>query len=121
MSKEYLYRYNYTTYDSNTKLYYHKYEIVKHTPCGWWIHDWSYNKKRWVSKTSHKKYAYPTKEAAFKSFKLRKSLETKYLRQRLEYLKEIFRQISNKSATIETIEEQKSFYEILELEFKGDI
>lgn len=48
----------------------HEFEVIKETPCGFWI-DWIFSKK-WVSKTSRKRFAYPTKEQAKASFRIRK-------------------------------------------------
>jgi hypothetical protein len=61
--------------------------MVRETPCGWWIsedktYDWKADRKyrvlqlgsqpHWVSKTSRKKYAYPTRKEALESFLARK-------------------------------------------------
>lgn len=56
----------------NPKLELRDYEVIKETSKGYWIShfpykdlsNWKYLWKKWVSKTSKKKYAYPTKEEA---------------------------------------------------------
>ena len=44
-----------------------EYKIQKHTDKGFWI-DLYWNKKRWVSNSGRKRFAYPTKELALESF-----------------------------------------------------
>jgi hypothetical protein len=55
------------------------YVLFRETPCGYWIipkwanSDHTKEKyKRWISKDSKKRFAYPTKEEALQSFKFRK-------------------------------------------------
>lgn len=55
-----------------------EFPVVSHTPKGVWL-SWGfidengqYTKDRWVSNTSRKKFAYPTKEQALESFIARK-------------------------------------------------
>lgn len=50
------------------------FDCVRETPCGYWIeeptdHD---SKRRWVSKTAGKRYAYPTLTLAWYSYRRRK-------------------------------------------------
>jgi hypothetical protein len=60
----------------NPKLEVKEYETIKETPKGYWISyhpykdlsNWKYYWKKWVSKTSKKKFAYPTKEDALVNF-----------------------------------------------------
>lgn len=51
----------------NPKLELRTYFLVKETPKGFWI---GYNgiKEKWVSKTSKKRFAYPTKKEALNNF-----------------------------------------------------
>lgn len=59
--------------------------VVKHTPCGVWLwHDKRLYGGRWVSKTSNKRWAYPTKKLAWDSFKIRKNRQAGHLRSQLE-------------------------------------
>lgn len=45
------------------------YEVIKETPAGYWIEDWSTKKsKRWVSKTGFKRFAYASKTDAAASY-----------------------------------------------------
>jgi len=61
----------------NPTVSYHEYELHKETDKGYWIrfHCFSVDILRrdckWVSKTSRKRYAYPTKEEALMSFIIR--------------------------------------------------
>jgi hypothetical protein len=57
----------------NPKLEVREYDLLKETPKGYWIGYGSlgynrYNWKKWVSKTSKKRFAYPTKEEALTNF-----------------------------------------------------
>jgi|GEM_PF-1282883 len=65
--------------------------MVKETPCGWWIvgagpYTWG-EKKRWVSKTARKRFAYPTKEEAWTSYKMRKKRQVQIYEARLRRAK----------------------------------
>ena len=54
----------------NAKLNLETYGMLRETPKGYWIGylDFGDLGKRWVSKTSKKRFAYPTKEEALKNF-----------------------------------------------------
>jgi len=43
---------------------------IRKTKCGYWIHLYG-DKEKFILKNSKKKYAYPTKELALNSFKIR--------------------------------------------------
>lgn len=48
------------------------YDVTEETNCGYWISSgWNAKKWKWVSKTSRRRFAYPTKEEAVESFFLR--------------------------------------------------
>ena len=75
--------------------------LVKETPKGYWIsYDHNYKeevpwmKKRWVSKTTRKRYAYPTKEEALENYKARKNRQIKILKSRLEVALKISYELS---------------------------
>jgi len=60
------------------------YDLIRETPKGYWI-GWlwgngSIGYKRWVSKTSRKRYAYPTKEEAMNNFVKRTERRIKILK-----------------------------------------
>jgi len=55
-----------------------QYNLISETPKGYWIEN-GY-KKRWVSKTATKRFAYPTKEEAMQSFIARKKSQINILR-----------------------------------------
>ena len=85
------YRYYNTRYDSD--IHEEVYELVKETPCGYWIvSDYiykrdgflsDYHEKKWVSKTTRKRFAYPTKKEALVSFRARKRNQVKHLNNQL--------------------------------------
>jgi len=55
--------------DGNTSFYISKFKAIRETPCGYWVREPGWAKKeRWVSKTSCKRYAYPTKAEAKTAF-----------------------------------------------------
>lgn len=57
-----------------------EFELLRETPCGYWICTTGFFFwKKWVSKTSRKRYAYPTKEEALKNFKKRTEKRVKIL------------------------------------------
>lgn len=68
-----------------------KYDMVKETPKGYWIGyvspigrrigEWA----RWVSKTSKKRYAYPTKEEALNNFIKRSEKRVKILKHQVTF------------------------------------
>ena len=65
----------------NANIYLHEYDLIKETPKGYWI-GWripSNEKFKWISKTSKKKYAYPTKEEALENLRLRTEVRKKIL------------------------------------------
>jgi hypothetical protein len=68
---------------SYTRLVCHEYNLFKETPKGYWIGYGSlgglHGKQRWVSKTSKKRYAYPTKEEALNNFIKRTERRIEYL------------------------------------------
>lgn len=68
------YRYEIVAYEDGPRIFLWKFNLVKETPKGYWIsmgkNDYK-SKDRWVSKTSKKRYAYPTLEEAKVSFRAR--------------------------------------------------
>lgn len=85
MSKEIWYRYvddRYGSLDEYGDFVSHRpkinridYVVVRHTPKGVWLTEspaWTFSSERFVLNGSRKKHAYPTKEAAWESFKIRK-------------------------------------------------
>lgn len=58
------------------KLYCYEYFVEKETSCGYWIMPqvgvYCRIKRRWVSKTARKRYAYPSKNEALKALIARK-------------------------------------------------
>lgn len=69
-------------YDRGIKIQKLTFQLEKETPCGYWITD-GYN-QRWISKTSRKRYAYPTKEEAYANFIARKKRQIEHLERQLD-------------------------------------
>jgi hypothetical protein len=59
-------------------IFEHQFELIKETKCGYWIGD-SLG-KHWVSKTSKKRFAYPTRKEAIESFIARKKQQIRYMK-----------------------------------------
>lgn len=56
------------------------YDVVKKTPCGYWIETpYERRKRRWVANSGKKRYAYPTKKMAMHNFIARKKRQIKLL------------------------------------------
>ena len=62
--------------------------VISETEKGYWISESGFEYgKRWVSKTSRKKYAYPTKEQAWENFLKRTERRITILSYQLEFSK----------------------------------
>jgi len=72
---------NYYLNKAKVQIYLNDYEMLRETACGYWINTSGYGKsyERWVSKTSRKRFAYPTKYEALINFKHRKQRQIKLL------------------------------------------
>lgn len=79
------YRYEDLAFSDKVQIIEKTFELVKVTPCGYWIKEnsWFAEEKRWVSKTTKKRYAYPTQKEAMISFKTRKRMQIQILQGRL--------------------------------------
>jgi hypothetical protein len=76
----------------NPKVEVREYDLLKETPKGYWVGygDLGYNKynwKKWVSKTSKKRFAYPTKEEALVNFTKRTEKRLRILDWQLQVCK----------------------------------
>lgn len=88
------YRYYYKVYGSSTdifipevKILCGEFNLLKETPKGYWIIQGDINQlnsdKIWVSKSSVKRYAYPTKKEALINLLKRTEIRSKILRRNL--------------------------------------
>jgi hypothetical protein len=90
---------NYDTID--TKISYYEFNLIKETPCGYWIKEMCYtpssergrftNGKKWIHKGAKNSYAFPTKEEALYNFYKRKERYIKILKSRLQKAQTSFR------------------------------
>lgn len=72
-------------YDShNQDIVLNEYQLIKETPKGYWINVYYNEFNKWVSKTSIKRYAYPTKKEALNSFIQRKIRQQGILKNQLK-------------------------------------
>ncbi len=76
-----LYRYFDELCGHKVRIELERFAVIKETPCGYWyIPEWmkvwsepeQQGHKRWVSKTARVRYCYPTKDEAWKSYRVRK-------------------------------------------------
>jgi len=94
------YRYEDVQYEDGPHICERVFYLVRETPSGYWISPWRhyneveegeffsmYNRKRWVSKTSRKRFAYPTRKDAMISFKARKCRQVEILTYQLSRAK----------------------------------
>jgi len=79
--------YRYHNYRENVVL--ETFKLVEETDKGYWITHLYWDKPKWVSKTSCKRYAYPTKDEAMYSFKQRKYRQRKLLQGQLEVVDKV--------------------------------
>ena len=100
MAEEYWYRYRDTLYASTTvsewgdalpgrtwvKLELDTYQVTSHTPEGVWL-DIPFSGRRWVSLTTRRRYAHPTKAEALEAFIHRKQRQIDILSSRLAQAK----------------------------------
>lgn len=59
--------------DGPMQIHFYEFILVKETPCGHWVHRRGSTKTRWISKTSRKRLAYPTKKEAVSNLVARTS------------------------------------------------
>lgn len=84
-----MYRYEDMSTEHGVKLWEWVFTVIKETPCGYWItgYDNSFGvnyRSRWVSKTSRKRFAYPTRKEALVGLKARKIRQIEILSGHLE-------------------------------------
>lgn len=68
----------------------YQYPVVRETPCGVWLQDGF--RRRWVSKTARKRFAYPTREEARESYRIRKRRHVEHLETQLRRARELLKQ-----------------------------
>lgn len=88
---------HYSFFDShdtiNTSLEILKFTVISETPCGYWIKPYSDVKKKWISKTSKKRYAYPTIQEARVNFIKRTEKRLKILKNQVSFVEEALRKV----------------------------
>jgi hypothetical protein len=66
-----------------------EFKLLRETPCGFWICTTGFFfTKKWVSKTSRRRYAFPTKEEALKNFQKRTEKRIRILTNQLDACKQ---------------------------------
>lgn len=79
----------------NPKLELRTYELIKETEKGFWIGYKDISYKKWVSKTSKKRYAYPTKAEAMENFIIRTKYRIKFLQWEIDCCKIVLNLANN--------------------------
>ena len=86
------YRYEDMRYTDRVRVIELKFTLDKETPCGYWIFrngsSLLKNNRKWVSKTSKNRYAYPTRKEALENFVARKNRQIEILSYQLEVAKD---------------------------------
>ena len=89
MIPEYLYRFEESRVaDRGVRVVQKSFKVIKETTCGYWIL-WFGSQihlgppAKWVSRTTKKRYAYPTLSEALKSFRARKRRQIQILEAQL--------------------------------------
>jgi len=73
---------------SSARLTCREYGIVSETPCGYWITFAFGGKDKWVSSSSVKRFAHPTKEEALTAYEYRKKSYVRHAEVRVSMAKE---------------------------------
>lgn len=82
------FRYEDTLYTDGVRVQERKFELIDETPKGYWIKLFScFNDKKWVSKTSRNRFAFPTREEALINFEARKKRQIQILKAQLSNAK----------------------------------
>lgn len=74
-----------------------EYNLVKETPKGYWINIFNTHDglSIWISKTSRKRFAYPTRMEALFSFKMRTQKRLKIARLTINLCEQALKQVEN--------------------------
>lgn len=86
MRPDKLFRYEALNQEDGPRLYLRDYDVIAETPCGYWVADYCKwpKQKRWVSKTSRKRFAHPTVQEAGAAYYHRKASFVDHCERRLE-------------------------------------
>ena len=80
MIPEFLYRFEDSMTTTGVQVDRRKFKVISETPCGYWIQLYeNFEDKKWVSKVSKKRFAYPVLDDAITSFKTRKRRQIEIL------------------------------------------
>jgi hypothetical protein len=89
--------------DYRNRPWLQEFKVIKETPCGWWIEIWFNSKNRWVSKTTIKKYAYPTKQEALIGYTKRKEKQLWHLDRTTKNVKEMIEEANKVDLSIKLL------------------
>jgi hypothetical protein len=101
------YRYEEVNYHQvGIKIFFTEFDLLKETPCGYWIYKNYTDDKRWVSKTAKKRFAYPSQDEALSSFIARKTRQIQILEAQLINAKSALVQGKNEWTKLKNSESQ---------------
>lgn len=86
-----LYRFIDTATENGVNVYRQEYRVVRETPCGVWIDDYSFAKGRFVLLGTRKQFAHETPDEAAQSFLARKKRQVGILTHQLYRAKDALR------------------------------
>lgn len=81
-----------------------KFEIIKHTPCGYWIEYRFGHTKKFVRKNSVRSFAKDSIKGALDSYYARKNRQRQILTAQLEYLENILDEMKTQECRSELVE-----------------
>ena len=112
MSVPKLYRYH----NTGNSVFLESYPVLRTTPKGVWIT--FFGKEKWVSLETKKRFAYETKELAWRSFLLRKNRQVSHLKRKLAEITSI---LSESQALNNRIPENGDTYDGVSSVFRSTV
>lgn len=84
-------------YGSELEVSLQAYLVLQYTPQGVWLHSHGFDNRRWCKLKAHKRFACPTVEEAFESFKARKEKQIRIYTQKVSRSKQAIRLAAKKA------------------------
>ena len=90
-----LYRFEDGFYGDRVRIEEREFEVIKETPCGYWMEYYNEAGKKWVSNSGLKRFAYPDRGQAMINFKARKNRQIQILSGQLQRAKNALAFVDN--------------------------
>lgn len=99
---EFYYRYYDWSYDeTRVMIDFEKFRVVKRTPKGAWVEELYYpHKKRFILDGARRRYAYPTKELAADSYRIRKEWQVVHAERTIRRAENVLEQLKKDPAPV---------------------